>query len=197
MKDPQAIGLHDSPPTSTNTVFLTLAPLFVGALCGCTTPRITYYQVKDTGVPPQADIYSVKEDGSDLVALATSPDAEYPCGVTSDKRVVFTRVATTGQLSVYIVNGDGTNLQPLATAAGANVCFGVSGDDRIIYTHATVFVAGAVRDIFSVKPDGGDVKNLANSVAHDEFPFAITSNNRVIFGRQDFAPFQENPGYSI
>jgi hypothetical protein len=197
MKDLQAVGPRSSPSTSTNAIVLSVALLFVPALCGCTTPRVTYYQVKDTGAPPQADIYSVQEDGSDLIALATSPDAEYPCGFTSDKRVVFTRVATTGQLNVYIVNADGTNLQPLATAAGANVCFGVSADDRIIYTRAAIFGVGASRDVFSVKPDGGDVHILANSVAHDEFPFAITSNNRVIFGRQDSVAVQDSPGYSI
>lgn len=168
-------------------------------LSSCTTQRVIYYTWSFNGSRIQADMFLVKEDGTGFVALANSPDDEYPCGITSDKRVVFTRMSQDAHGSIYVINADGTGLQTLQSTGENNLCFGVSGDDQVIFTRSAYFGPNQRRDIYSVNADGSNQTNpnLLASTYADEFPLAITSNNRVVYARQDRAAIQDKPGYSI
>jgi hypothetical protein len=66
----------------------------------CTPDRIIYQHADVLGT--QYDLYLVREDGSNRAVLANSPDNEAACGVTTDRRIVFTRQTPAGG-DIYIV----------------------------------------------------------------------------------------------
>src|SRR5262249_50524 len=137
------------------------------------------------------DIYLIQEDGQGRVALATSPDSEYPCGSTSDGRVVFTRMQPLGTTAapgpnahgIWIVNADGTGKKQLRSADD-EVCFGVTANNLVVFARGAL-IAGSPHDIYSVKADGTNATSptpLATSW-RDDRPLGLSSDNRVIFGR--------------
>jgi len=88
------------------------------ASSACTPNRIIYQHADLPG--GQKDLYVVREDGSNRTVLANSADEETACGVTTDRRIVFTRQTANGG-DVYIVNEDGTGMAPIRTTSADEV----------------------------------------------------------------------------
>src|SRR5690242_8482048 len=118
--------------------------LLLGALEGCTPDRVIYQHADVLG--GQKDLYVVREDGSNRTVLANSADEETACGVTTDRRIVFTRQTANGG-DVYMVNEDGTGLAPIRTTSADEVCFGVTGNNMVIFG---VTVSVANHDLYSI-----------------------------------------------
>jgi hypothetical protein len=102
---------------------------------GCSSPpsRIVYH-VTDPATNKN-NLFVIREDGSHNAVLTNSPDDETFCGVTTDRRIVFTRQTPTGG-DIYIVNEDGTGLMPLRATPDDEICFGVTGNNMVIFAIA-------------------------------------------------------------
>ena len=115
--------------------------------------------------------------------LANSPDEEAACGVTTDRRIVFTRQTLTGG-DIYIVNEDGSGLKSLRATEDDEVCFGVTGNDVVIFAiNRPPVNLLPNHDLYSVSANSAPTVTpitLAASPA-DELPVATGWDNRVMY----------------
>jgi hypothetical protein len=151
------------------------------ASSACTPNRILYQHADLLG--GQKDLYVVREDGSNRTVLANSADEETACGVTTDRRIVFTRQTANGG-DVYIVNEDGTGLAPLRTTSADEACFGVTGNNMVILG---VTVSVVNHDLYSISINAAptDAPITLSATPLDEPPMAIGWDNRIVYAKQD------------
>jgi hypothetical protein len=131
----------------------------------------------------QKDLYVVREDGSNRAVLANSPDEETACGVTTDRRIVFTRQTATGG-DIYVVNEDGTGLVPVRATPDDEACFGVTGNNMVIYG---VTVTELNHDLYSISVNAtvSDSPMTLSATPLDELPMAIGWDSRIVYAKQD------------
>lgn len=155
--------------------------LLIIVMMGCTPSRIVYQHADELG--GQKDLFVVREDGSNRAVLAQSQDEETACGVTTDRRVVFTRQTLQGG-DIYAVNEDGTGLTPVRTTPADEACFGVTGNNMVIFG---VTVSVTNHDLYSISVNATptDLPITLSAAPLDELPMAIGWDNRVVYAKQD------------
>lgn len=151
------------------------------AISACTPNRIIYQHADLLGA--QYDLYVVREDGSNRAILANSLDEETACGVTNDRRIVFTRQTPNGG-DIYVVNEDGTALTPVRTTSADEACFGVTGNNMVIFG-VTVSVTNHDLYSISVNASPSDTPITLSATPRDELPMAIGWDNRIVYAKQD------------
>ena len=166
---------------------LILAAVFSVVVTGCTNqPSRIVYRVPDFS-SGKNDLFVIREDGTHDAVLANSGDDQSACGVTTDRRVVFTRQAPTGG-RIYIVSEDGSGSSPLRATADDETCFGVTGNDMVIFgINRPPVNLVPNHDLYSISANSSPTATpiaLAASSA-DELPVAISWDNRVIFARRE------------
>ncbi len=161
-------------------------------ISACTPSRIIYQHADLAG--GQKDLYVVREDGSNRAALAQSPDEETACGVTTDRRIVFTRQTTNGG-DIYVVNEDGTGMKPVRTTPADESCFGVTGNNMVIFG---VTVSVTNHDLYSIAVNAAptDTPITLSATPLDELPMAIGWDNRVVYAKQDIEVAVDGHRYS-
>ncbi len=151
------------------------------------------------------DIYSARQDGSDLVNLTHSPgyDAEgafSPAG----KQIVFCSLRSAFPIEklspelrarydkdpswfgdIYIMNADGSNARRLTDAPGydGGPFFSPDGQ-RIIWRHFEE--SGMIADVWTMKPDGSDKRRITDFKSMSWAPFYHPSGKYVIFTSNKF-----------
>jgi Tol biopolymer transport system component len=126
-------------------------------------------------VGSQADIFSIKADGTGLVTLANTTDDERPIRVMGD-RLLYHRI-TGGQYDLYSVKLDGTGSVALANTSLSEYFAEVAGS-KVIYLrqNATTW------DLFSVYPDGTGRVQLASNVVGSAYGGTVlVKGDQVIF----------------
>ena len=136
-------------------LFALLALMLASSAC---TPNRIIYQHADL-LGGQHDLYVVREDGSNRAVLANSPDEETACGVTTDRRIVFTRQTANGG-DIYVVNENGTGLAPVRTTSADEACFGVTGNNMVIFG---VTVSVVNHDLYSISVNAAPRTPLSHS----------------------------------
>ncbi len=161
-------------------------------LSACTPSRIIYQHANLLN--GQKDLYVVREDGSNRAVLAQSPDEETACGVTTDRRIVFTRQTTSGG-DIYVVNEDGTGMTPVRVTPADEACFGVTGNNMVIFG---VTVSVTNHDLYSIAVNAAptDTPITISATPLDELPMAIGWDNRVIYAKQDVEVAVDGHRYS-
>lgn len=166
--------------------------LMILTTVACTPSRIIYQHADQLG--GQKDLYVVREDGSNRAALAVSPDEETACGVTTDRRIVFTRQTPNGG-DIYVVNEDGTTVTPVRTTPADEACFGVTGNNMVIFG---VTVSVTNHDLYSISVNATptDAPITLSAASLDELPMAIGWDNRVVYAKQDVQVAVDGHRYS-
>lgn len=164
-------------------------------LTGCSQASRIVYQVREPGYyPSQADLFVIREDGSNDAVLANSPDDEGACGVTTDRRIVFNRRTPTGG-DIYVVNEDGAGLRPLRATPADEICVGVTDNDMVIFA-IQASPPSFHHDLYSVSANSAltTVPITLSASSGDTLPVAIGWDNRVIFAKQElFTPAETAP----
>ncbi len=168
---------------TTPRIFLECCRLVIllGAIGACTPDRVIYQHADVLG--GQKDLFVVREDGSNRAVLANSPDEETACGVTTDRRIVFTRQTATGG-DIYVVGEDGTGLVAVRATPNDEACFGVTGNNMVIYG---VTVSELNHDLYSISVNAasGESPIALSATPLDELPMAIGWDNRIVYAKQD------------
>lgn len=124
------------------------------------------------------NIYQIRIDGSGLTRLTTSPSRDsYPAYSPDGTKIVFSRILTSkysDPSSLYLMNSDGTNVARLTSDTAADMAPFFSPDGQLIYFvrakwfgHRSPLVSSSwkKKDIYSIKPDGSDLK----AITHESF----------------------------
>jgi Tol biopolymer transport system component len=125
------------------------------------------------------DLYSIRPDGSSLIALADSEDWEQFYVIAGDGRVIFARIVG-NQGDLYSVRMDGTDRVALANSADGELFNLVTADGRVVFTR--VAGGGSQYDLYSVKTDGTGLVALATS-PDAEINARATADGRIVFER--------------
>jgi dipeptidyl aminopeptidase/acylaminoacyl peptidase len=106
------------------------------------------------------DIYTMNADGTNLTRL--TPDrfpGETPAFSPDGNQIVFGSTAS-GDSSVYIMNTDGSGLKRVGPQDS-------KWRDPLFVSDRIMFVAS--REIYSIKPDGTDLRQVTNNTLEDSF----------------------------
>jgi len=151
------------------------------------------------------DIYSAKEDGTDLVNLTKSPGYDAEGSVSPDgKQIVFCSLRPAfplDQLSpqlrdryqkdaswfgdIYLMNADGSNVRRLTNEPGydGGPFFSPDGQ-RIIWRHFEE--SGVIADVWTMKLDGTDKQRATDFKSMSWAPFYHPSGKYLIFTSNKF-----------
>ena len=146
------------------------------------------------------DIFSARQDGSDLVNLTHSPgyDAEDACS-PDGKQIVFCSLRSAFPLEklpadqrdrygkdpswfgdIYIMNADGSNVRRLTTEPGYDGGpFFSPGGQRIVWRHFEE--NGMIADVWTMKLDGSDKRRVTDFKSMSWAPFHHPSGKYFIF----------------
>ncbi|MFH0764569.1 MAG: hypothetical protein V1927_06155 [Candidatus Omnitrophota bacterium] len=140
-----------------------------------------------------SDIYRIKKDGTELTKLTSSPGYDFDPAYSPDgSKIVFSRIHSTkytDPANLYIMNSDGSNVTQLTFD---NMCdispvFSPAGD-RIYFIRARWFGRHSLlvssfwqdKDIFSIRPDGSDLKAVTNESFYAMSEPSISSDGKEI-----------------
>ncbi len=151
------------------------------------------------------EIYSAKQDGSDLVNLTHSPGYDAEGAFSPDGRqIVFCSLRAAFPLEklsselraryekdpswfgdIYIMNADGSNVRRLTDAPGydGGPFFSPDGK-RIVWRHFEE--NGAIADIWTMKTDGTDKRRITDFKSMSWAPFYHPSGKYIIFTSNKF-----------
>lgn len=151
------------------------------------------------------DIYSAKQDGSDLVNLTHSPGYDAEGAVSPDgKEIVFCSLRAAFPIEklspeerarydkdpswfgdIYIMNADGSNVRRLTDAPGydGGPFFSPDGQ-RIVWRHFEE--NGMIADIWTMKTDGSDKRRITDFRSMSWAPFYHPSGHCIIFTSNKF-----------
>lgn len=151
------------------------------------------------------DIYSAKQDGTDLVNLTHSPGYDAEGAFSPDgKQIVFCSLRAAFPLErlspelrarydkdpswfgdIYIMNADGSNVRRLTEAPGydGGPFFSPDGQ-RIVWRHFEE--NGAVADIWTMKTDGSDKRRITDFKSMSWAPSYHPSGRYIIFTSNKF-----------
>ncbi len=146
------------------------------------------------------DIYSAKDDGTDLVNLTRSPGYDAEGSVSPDgKQIVFCSLRTAfplDQLSpqlrdryqkdpswfgdIYLMNADGSNVRRLTNEPGydGGPFFSPDGQ-RIVWRHFEE--NGVIADVWTMKLDGTDKQRVTDFKSMSWAPYLHPSGKYIIF----------------
>ncbi len=150
------------------------------------------------------DIYSAKPDGSDLKRLTDTKGYDAEATISPDgKRIVFTSVRD-GDLDVYVMNADGSGPTRLTQTLGYDggaffspdglmICYRASrptGDDEKTYLEllARELVKPTALEIFIMKADGTDVRQVTRNGAANFCPFFHPSGKKLVYASNQSDP---------
>jgi Tol biopolymer transport system component len=151
------------------------------------------------------EIYSAKQDGSDLVNLTHSPGYDAEGAFSPDgKQIVFCSLRAAFPVEklspelraryekdpswfgdIYIMSADGSNVRRLTDAPGydGGPFFSPDGQ-RIVWRHFEE--NGAIADIWTMKTDGSDKRRITDFKSMSWAPFHHPSGKYVIFTSNKF-----------
>jgi Tol biopolymer transport system component len=151
------------------------------------------------------EIYSAKQDGTDLVNLTHSPGYDAEGSVSPDgKQIVFCSLRAAfppGKLSpelrsqyekdrswfgdIYIMNADGSNVRRLTDAPGydGGPFFSPDGQ-RILWRHFEE--NGMNADVWTMKTDGSDKRRVTDFKSMSWAPFLHPSGKYLVFTSNKF-----------
>jgi Tol biopolymer transport system component len=151
------------------------------------------------------DIYSAKQDGSDLVNLTHSPGYDAEGAFSPDgQQIVFCSLRAAFPLEklspeqraryekdpswfgdIYIMNSDGSNVRGMTDAPGydGGPFFSPSGE-RIVWRHFEE--NGAIADVWTMKTDGSDKRRITDFKSMSWAPFYYPSGKYIIFTSNKF-----------
>lgn len=151
------------------------------------------------------DIYSTKDDGTDLVNLTRSPGYDAEGSVSPDgKQIVFCSLRSAfplDQLSpqlrdryqkdpswfgdIYLMNADGSNVRRLTNEPGydGGPFFSPDGQ-RIVWRHFEE--NGVIADVWTMKTDGTDKQRVTDFKSMSWAPFDHPSGKYLIFTSNKF-----------
>jgi TolB protein len=92
---------------------------------------------------------------------------------------------------IYRADADGTNLTPLTRTPGYDAEATIAPDGLIVFTS----VRDGDMEIYSMKPDGSDVRRLTNRPGPDGGPFFSFDGQRIAFRGRPLAPGAELDDY--
>jgi Tol biopolymer transport system component len=146
------------------------------------------------------DIYSCKQDGTDLVNLTHSPGYDAEGAFSPDgKQVIFCSLRGAFPLEkltpeqrarydkdpayfgdIYIMNADGSNVRQLTDAPGydGGPFFSPDGT-RVIWRHFDV--NGMIADVWTMKTDGSDKRRITDFKSMSWAPYFHPSGKYIIF----------------
>jgi len=146
------------------------------------------------------DIFSAKQDGTDLVNLTHSPGYDAEGSYSPDgKQIVFCSLRSAFPLEklsapdrdryakdpayfgdIYLMNADGSNVRRLTTEPGYDGGPFFSGDgQRIVWRHFEE--NGMIADVWTMKLDGSDKKRVTDFKSMSWAPFYHPSGDYFIF----------------
>lgn len=191
-QDPQAppecvtAGLHSVSPDGSDRRLLTAGTPRVARV---TEDGRVIYEADGGG---HTDVFIVRADGGDPLALAGSPDAEQFAELLPDGRILYGR-QTAGQWDVYIVNGDGTGNRALLTDPEDEFVSGITPSGRILFVRGP----GGSRNLYAIDPDGTGLAVLGDSTDPESLR-RITDEGRVIYStRRAAGDFVQDDLYSV
>jgi Tol biopolymer transport system component len=113
-------------------------------------------------------ICSVKDDGSEITAVLSTPNTEYdqPKLAPDGTKIVFTSTEL-GNLEIFVANADGSGKTRLTVDPGADVDPTWSPDSQWI---AFASERGGSLDVYIMRPDGTDVRRLTDQPGSDLRP---------------------------
>jgi Tol biopolymer transport system component len=151
------------------------------------------------------EIYSARQDGSDLVNLSQSPGYDAEGAFSPDgKQIVFCSLRAAFPLEklspelraryekdpswfgdIYIMNADGSNVRRLTDAPGydGGPFFSPDGQ-RIVWRHFEE--NGMIADIWTMKTDGTDKRRITDFKSMSWAPFYHASGKYIIFTSNKF-----------
>ncbi len=146
------------------------------------------------------EIYSAKQDGTDLVNLTNSPGYDAEGAFSPDgQQIVFCSLRAAFPLQnlspeqraryekdpswfgdIYIMNADGSNVRRLTDAPGYDGGSFFSPDgERIVWRHFED--NGAIADVWTMKTDGSDKRRITDFKSMSWAPFYDPSGKYIIF----------------
>ena len=151
------------------------------------------------------EIYSTKQDGTDLVNLTHSPGYDAEGAFSPDgQQIVFCSLRAAFPLEnlspeqraryekdpswfgdIYIMNADGSNVRRLTDAPGydGGPFFSPDGQ-RIVWRHFEE--NGVIADIWTMKTDGSDKRRITDFKSMSWAPFYHPSGKYIIFTSNKF-----------
>ncbi len=151
------------------------------------------------------DIYSAKPDGSDLRRLTDTKGYDAEGTISPDgKKIVFTSVRD-GDLDVYVMNADGSDQTRLTRGLGYDggaffspdgslICFrasrpkGEEEEGKYRELLARDLVRPTALEIFVMKADGSDIRQLTKNGGANFCPFFHPSGKKIIFASNQSDP---------
>lgn len=144
-----------------------------GKYNGATTAGRIVFSTASAAI--KTDLFSVKEDGTDLRTLLIDPLDDIFDSMTPSGRVIFSRVVG-GQRDLFSVDAEGRGLVALANSALGEELVAVTPDDHVI------FRSGVDGDLFSIKSDGTGLATLANSADAEGYRGTLL-DGKIVFSR--------------
>jgi Tol biopolymer transport system component len=153
--------------------------------------RIVFESTRDG---PDADIFVMNADGTGVVQLTRNGYSESTPVFTPDGASIVFASEQDGNLDVFIMRADGSGLRNLTRHPGADGHPRVSPDGKRIYFNSNrtsdpaTFARGTMdrehnHEIFSMSPDGGDVRQVTNLPDWDTYP-AVSPDGRELLWRR-------------
>jgi Tol biopolymer transport system component len=149
----------DSPTlTPTASPTSTPSPTFTPTLAGT---RVAFVSNRDGG--GNYDIYTMLEDGSNLVRLTSSSDQYFQPRLSADqKKIVYTYITISNHAYIYSMDINGGSVSQLTN--GYQDTWPVWSHDgtKIAYTSNQ----GGTLQVYSMNADGSNQTNLSNDLTH-------------------------------
>lgn len=142
------------------------------------------------------EVYSMKADGSDVVQLTNMPGDNVGPSWSPDGKLIVFASGRDGGSDVYVMNADGSNLRRLTTNALDNSHPHWSSDGSRIIFNSSRTTPEADRsdprkeqdDIFSMKPDGSDLRQHTHCGAICTYATYSPDMSRIAFRKVTNTP---------
>ena len=153
--------------------------------------RIVFESTRDG---PDADIFVMNADGSNVVQLTRNDSYDGTPGWTPDGRFIVFASERDGNEEVYRMGASGSNPVNLTRHPGADGHPRVSPDGRLIYFNSNrssdpaTFSRGYMdrdhnHEIYSMTLDGGDVRRLTDLPDWDTYPAVSPDGTQLLWRR--------------
>ncbi len=143
--------------------------------------------------PGNFDIYTVKQNGKDVVQLTTDSASDlFPSWSADGSKIVFTSTRD-GNTEIYVMNADGSGQtrltsntsfeeNPVFSPDGSKIAF-ASTHDAPISCPGTALPASCVpyTEIYVMNADGSNVVRLTTNWALDRFPIFSPDGSKIAF----------------
>lgn len=141
----------------------------------------------------QADIYMVKEDGSQLVALANGADDERYQGITPAGNLIYSRYINGVQGELFSINKNGGNPVAITDTLGldgSKTFSAITPGGKIIFFNKPVLSS---YDLYMINADGTGLITISAGPYDDTFR-GFTPSGWILFDKYHY---DQNPSYII